>query len=199
MGRRRSQPPAVYGRLPTGCGSRMDYADPLNRSAAFHLSQQTLAPASSIPPWRALSRKERAYDVNPMCEATVPWKSRAVGPQVAHTLLVVWASPGGMIRPEYSVYPIYPVYPVNPCSVSPRAPSCRRDLSEKFVAWASRPLSRERPAPARARAGCPRESGRDAHATPEGLRFHFYVACPSFFLIVSVDRDRARICGSINC
>jgi hypothetical protein len=30
-----------------------------------------------------------------------------------------------------------------------------RDLSENFVAWASRPLSRERPAPARARAGCP--------------------------------------------
>ena len=55
------------------------------------------------------------------------------------------------------------------------------------VAWASRPLSRERPAPARARAGCPRDSGREAHATKFSLRSRgeahpptsiFYVAHP---------------------
>jgi hypothetical protein len=37
-------------------------------------------------------------------------------------------------------------------------------LCKLFVARASRPLARERPAPA-ARAGCPRHSGRDARAT----------------------------------
>ncbi len=48
----------------------------------------------------------------------------------------------------------------------------------RAVAWASRPLSPERPAPARkARAEpvlstakeCPRHSGRDAHATARGM------------------------------
>jgi hypothetical protein len=41
------------------------------------------------------------------------------------------------------------------------------DGGENPVAWASPPLWRERPAPARARAGYPRYSGRDAHATSD--------------------------------
>ena len=48
-----------------------------------------------------------------------------------------------------------------------RAPAELLAMAELcVVAWASRPLSRERPAPAgTARAGCPRPSGRDAYAT----------------------------------
>jgi hypothetical protein len=47
--------------------------------------------------------------------------------------------------------------------------ACRGPPSPLGEGWkyrgASRPLSRERPAPARARAGCPRYNGREAHAT----------------------------------
>ena len=38
-------------------------------------------------------------------------------------------------------------------------------VTKADVARASRPLSRERPAPVGARAGCPRPSGRDGRAT----------------------------------
>jgi hypothetical protein len=57
------------------------------------------------------------------------------------------------------------VFPGNSAREYPPIDPRNLETHGNFVAWASRPLSRERPAPARARAGCPRISGRDAHAT----------------------------------